>query len=222
MEILTRRLFPLHLLSLRGRNCIRFASSRSEGGRNGGTESSKAKTGSSKNWLRRQERDPYVKAAQDGNLRARSAFKLSQIDDSARLLKPGHSVVDLGSSPGGWSLVAADRINANAKTPGKPKGSLISVDLLPMDPIVGCHFIQCDFTKGGQEEIKRILETNSVDVVLSDMAPNTSGIPSLDHIRSVALCEEALEFAKQNLKVGGVFLCKVFQGGQGTCGFVFC
>lgn len=151
--------------------------------------------------------DPYVLRAKAEGWRSRAAFKLIEIDDKDRLLKPGMTVVDLGSTPGSWSQVAARRIG--------DKGRLIGVDLLPMDPIPGVEFIQGDFR---EDEVLHRLEAalagRPVDLVLSDMAPNLSGIAISDQARAMHLAELTLDFCDKHLKPGGDMLVKVFQGGD--------
>ena len=160
----------------------------------------------SKQWLRRHVNDPYVQRSKKEGYRSRSAYKLTEIDDRDKLLAPGKIVVDLGSAPGGWSQVAAKRVGA--------KGKVLAIDLLEMEPVPGVEFVQGDFTrKSGLEAIRSILGERRVDVVLSDMAPNLSGIPVSDQARSMELAELARDFALLHLKTGeGAFLVKVFQG----------
>ncbi len=158
-----------------------------------------------KAWIHEHVNDAYVQRARAGGLRSRAAFKLSEIDDKDHLLRPGMTVVDLGSAPGSWSQVAARRI--------APGGRLVALDLLPMDAIHAVHFIQGDFR---EEEILRqlvqSLDGRQVDLVLSDMAPNMSGIASVDQARVMLLAELTLEFCREHLKPGGGLLVKVFQG----------
>jgi len=162
-------------------------------------------TRTSKGWMREHVNDPWVKRAQAEGWRSRAAFKLIQIDDKDKLLRPGLTVVDLGATPGGWSQVAARRVGAS--------GQVIALDLLPLEPLRGVTFIQGDFREDAVEtELKKILGLRSPDLVLSDMAPNISGVEMSDQARSMHLCELALEFAGKHLKPGGAFLVKVFQG----------
>ena len=160
----------------------------------------------SRQWLHRHVTDPYVQRSKREGYRSRSAYKLTEIDDRDRFLAPGKVVVDLGSAPGGWSQVAAKRVGA--------KGRVLAIDLLPMDPIAGVDFVQGDFTKkSGLESVRKIAGDRRVDVVLSDMAPNMSGIPVSDQARSMELAEIARDFALLHLQAAeGVFLVKVFQG----------
>jgi len=151
--------------------------------------------------------DPYVLRSKAEGWRSRAAFKLIEIDDKDRLLKPGMTVVDLGSTPGSWSQVAVKRIGE--------RGRLIGVDLLPMEPIRGVEFILGDFRE--DEVLHRLqaaLGGRPVDLVLSDMAPNLSGIAVSDQARAMHLAELTLDFCAQHLKPGGDMLVKVFQGGE--------
>lgn len=149
--------------------------------------------------------DTYVQRAKSEGWRSRAAFKLIEIDDTDKLLRPGMTVVDLGSAPGSWSQVASKRI--------LPGGQLIALDILPMDSLNGVDFIQGDFR---EEKVLHALEEKlagrKVDLVLSDMAPNMSGIESVDQARVMLLAELTLDFCEKNLKPGGGMLVKVFQG----------
>jgi 23S rRNA (uridine2552-2'-O)-methyltransferase len=156
-------------------------------------------------WLERQLNDPYVRAAQAAGYRSRAAFKLLELDERYHLLKPGLRVVDLGAAPGGWTQVALARLGA--------KGRIVALDLLPMDPIVGATVLQGDFQDPAAEAAVRAALDGPADLVLSDMAPNTTGHGSTDHLRIIALAELALDFAVQVLSPGGCFVAKVFQGG---------
>jgi len=150
--------------------------------------------------------DPYVQKSKREGYRSRSAYKLIEIDDRDHILAPGIVVVDLGSAPGGWSQVAVKRVGA--------KGRVLAIDLLPMEPVPGVEFVQGDFSrKSGLESVRKIMGDRPVDVVLSDMAPNLSGIPVSDQARSMELAELARDFALLHLQAAeGVFLVKVFQG----------
>ena len=160
---------------------------------------------SSKQWLRRHVNDPYVQRSKREGYRARSAYKLIEIDDRDKLLKPGHVVVDLGAAPGGWAQVAAKRVG--------PAGKVIAIDLLPMQPVSGVTFVQADFGSGrGLEAVEAALAGLRADVVLSDMAPNLSGIPVSDQARVLHLAELARDFALAHLKDDGALLVKIFQG----------
>ena len=164
------------------------------------------KSHSSKQWLRRHVNDPYVQKSKREGYRSRSAYKLTEIDERDHILAPGKIVVDLGSAPGGWSQVVAKRVGR--------QGKVLAIDLLPMDPIPGVDFVQGDFTKkSGLAAIRTIVGEGRVDVVLSDMAPNLSGIPSSDQARCMELAELARDFALLHLQIeDGVFVVKVFQG----------
>ncbi len=160
-------------------------------------------------WLERQLNDPYVEEARRRGYRARSAFKLLEIDDRYRLLKPGMSVVDLGAAPGSWSQVAAERIGAR-----EGRGKVVAIDMHGMDPVPGVTVIHKDFLdEDAPAVLKNAIGDGGVDVVLSDMAAHASGHRQTDHLRIMALCEAALDFARDVLKPGGHFLCKVLRGG---------
>ncbi len=162
-------------------------------------------TKTSKGWIREHINDPFVQRAKREGYRSRAAYKLMEIDTRDKLIKQGITVVDLGATPGGWSQVSAERMKGN--------GRVIAIDLLEMVPLQGVTFLQADFTSdAGLAALETLLLSQPVDLVLSDMAPNISGIPLSDQARSMALCEMALEFACQHLKPEGAFLVKVFQG----------
>jgi 23S rRNA (uridine2552-2'-O)-methyltransferase len=162
-------------------------------------------TKTSKQWMREHINDPYVQLAQKDGYRSRAAYKLLEIDERDHLLKSGTVVVDLGATPGGWSQVAGNIVG--------DKGKVIALDLLPMQPLPRVDFIQGDFR---EEEVLKLLEEKlngqQIELVISDMAPNISGVDISDQARSIYLAELALEFSVQNLKPGGAFLVKVFQG----------
>jgi 23S rRNA (uridine2552-2'-O)-methyltransferase len=158
-------------------------------------------------WLERQLNDPYVARAKREGMRSRAAFKVMEIDDKAHFLKKGARVVDLGAAPGGWSQVAAKRVGA----PGQ--GRVVAIDLLDMEPIAGVEFMQLDFLEPDAPEKLKALLGGPADVVLSDMAANTTGHTRTDHLRIMALVELAFEFAREVLAPGGAFLAKVLQGG---------
>lgn len=164
-----------------------------------------ARSKSSKGWLREHVTDPYVRRARTEGFRSRAAFKLQQITNRDRLFAPGMTVVDLGAAPGGWSQIAASAVG--------PRGRVVAVDLLEMAALPGVLRLQGDF---GDEAVlaslERELHGELVDVVLSDMAPNISGVASADQARAVALAELALEFALKHLKPQGKFLVKAFHG----------
>jgi 23S rRNA (uridine2552-2'-O)-methyltransferase len=160
---------------------------------------------SSKLWLERQLNDAYVTRARREGYRSRAAYKLIEIDDKYRLLKPGMTVIDLGAAPGGWSEVAARRAG--------PRGRVVAIDILEMKPIAGVEFLQLDFLdETAPGRIKAMLD-GKADVVLSDMAANATGHRRTDHLRIMALAEAAAHFAREVLAEGGSFLCKVLQGG---------
>ena len=159
----------------------------------------------SKVWMQEHVNDPYVIRAKSEGWRARAAFKLIEIDDRDKLIKPGMVVVDLGSTPGSWSQVAAKRLGAN--------GKIIALDILPMDPIRGVSFVQGDFREDQTLlELTKALDGRQVDLVLSDMAPNITGIGVSDQARVMHLAELTLDFCSAHLKPGGDLLVKVFQG----------
>ena len=163
------------------------------------------KSHSSKQWLRRHVNDPYVQRSKREGYRSRSAYKLTEIDARDKLLKPGQVVVDLGAAPGGWSQVAAQRVG--------PSGRVVAIDLLEMEPLPGVAFVRGDFTKGsGLEAVGKLLGGRKADIVLSDMAPNMSGIAVSDQARSMELAELARDFAALHLQPQGAFLVKIFQG----------
>jgi len=163
------------------------------------------KSHSSKQWLKRHVNDPYVQRSKREGYRSRSAYKLTEIDDRDRILAPGMTVVDLGAAPGGWSQVAAKRVGA--------AGKVVAIDLLPMEPIPGVAFVQADFASArGLAAIEAALEGRKADMVLSDMAPNMSGIAVSDQARVLGLAEAARDFALLHLKRHGALLVKIFQG----------
>jgi 23S rRNA (uridine2552-2'-O)-methyltransferase len=165
------------------------------------------RTQASRRWLERQLNDPYVARARREGLRSRAAFKLMEIDDKAKLLKPGAKVVDLGAAPGGWSQVAAKRVRAGSG------GRVVAIDLLAMDPLPGVDFLQLDFLDPDAPERLKALLGGPADVVLTDMAANATGHRATDHLKIMGLAEAAAEFAREVLKPGGAFLAKVLQGG---------
>jgi 23S rRNA (uridine2552-2'-O)-methyltransferase len=169
----------------------------------------KGRSVSSKLWLERQLNDPYVAEARDRGFRSRSAFKLAEIDDKARFLKPGAVVIDLGAAPGGWSQVAAERVRA-----GEGRGRVIALDRNAMDPLPGVSVLKRDFLEPeAVEELRAALAKDKADAVISDMAAPATGHRQTDHLKIMALCDAALDFAKGVLKPGGTFLCKVLRGG---------
>ncbi|MEY4589982.1 MAG: ribosomal large subunit methyltransferase [Pseudomonadota bacterium] len=167
-----------------------------------------ARSKSSSRWLQEHFNDHYVKESQKDGYRSRASYKLLEIQNKDRLIKPGMRVVDLGAAPGGWSQVAANLVGM--------KGFVLATDILLMDNIAGVEFIQGDFTEESVfETLLANLGENKADLVLSDMAPNMSGIAGVDQPKAMYLCELALDMARQILKPGGDFVCKVFQG-EGT------
>jgi 23S rRNA (uridine2552-2'-O)-methyltransferase len=181
-----------------------------EGGRSLKTrvETARKRSLSSTLWLERQLNDPYVARARQEGYRSRAAFKLIDIDDKYRLLKPGQRIVDLGAAPGGWSQVAAKRVGA-----AEGKGRIVGIDLLETDPIPGADFAVMDFNAPEAPERLKQMLGGPADGVLSDMAANATGHRKTDHLRIIALAELAAEFARQVLSPGGFFLAKVLQGG---------
>lgn len=164
-----------------------------------------ARSKSSGRWLKEHFDDEYVKKAQQLGYRSRAVFKLLEMDEKDRLLRPGITVVDLGAAPGGWSQIAADRVGE--------KGRVIALDILPMDPLPGVEVLTGDFTEQAVlDALLGALEGRAVDLVLSDMAPNISGMKSVDQPRAMYLAELALDFAKRTLRPGGDLLIKLFQG----------
>ena len=163
------------------------------------------KSHSSKQWLRRHLSDPYVKRSKREGYRSRSAYKLLEIDARDHLLAAGQLIVDLGSAPGGWSQVAARKVGA--------KGKVVALDLLEMEPVAGVTFLRGDFTSDVALDAVRVaLEGRKADLVLSDMAPNLTGIELTDQARTMALAELARDFARSHLVPEGALLVKVFQG----------
>jgi 23S rRNA (uridine2552-2'-O)-methyltransferase len=157
----------------------------------------------SKNWVNKQRRDIYVRQSKVDGYRARSAYKLIEIDEKFKIFKGGLSVIDIGAAPGSWSQYSLKVIK---------NGKLISIDLKPMEPIGNSIQIQGDFTEGKiQDEIKNSI-TAKVDVILSDMAVNTTGIKNIDSIQTGELCKEAMLFAKEMIKENGYFISKIFMG----------
>jgi 23S rRNA (uridine2552-2'-O)-methyltransferase len=166
---------------------------------------SKRKSLSSKLWLERQLNDPYVARAKREGFRSRAAFKLIEIDDKHHVLNGGARVVDLGAAPGGWSQVAVKRVG--------PRGRVVGIDILPMDPIAGVEFAEIDFLDPDAPDKLKAMLGGPADVVLSDMAANATGHRPTDHLKIMALVEAAAQFAGEVLKDGGAFLAKVIQGG---------
>jgi 23S rRNA (uridine2552-2'-O)-methyltransferase len=163
---------------------------------------------SSQQWLERQLNDPYVARAKREGYRSRAAYKLLEIDSRHKLLRPGLKVVDLGAAPGGWSQIAADKVKSR-----EGAGRVVAIDLLEIEPIPGVEFMALDFLQPDAPDILKATLGGKADLVLSDMAANTTGHRKTDHLRIVHLVELAAEFARDVLAPGGAFLAKVFQGG---------
>jgi len=171
-----------------------------------------ARSKSSSRWLKEHFDDEYVTRAQQEGYRSRASYKLLEIDGKDKLLKPGMVVVDLGAAPGGWTQIAADRVG--------DKGMVVGLDILPMDPVPGAEVLQGDFRE--EEVLQRLLDAlgdRAVDLVMSDMAPNISGMKTVDQPRAMYLVELTLELAKSVLKPGGDMLVKLFQG-EGSDEFI--
>lgn len=167
-----------------------------------------------KAWLHDHMNDPYVKQAQRDGYRARAAYKLKEIDEQLGLIRPGHIVVDLGSAPGAWSQYVRRRMSPDGAAAGALKGTIIALDMLPMEPIEGVVFLQGDFREDAVlEKLQEVVQGRAVDVVISDMAPNLSGIASADSARISLLIELAVDFAKVHLKPDGALVVKLFHGG---------
>lgn len=164
----------------------------------------KGRSASSTRWLERQLNDPYVRRAKAENYRSRAAYKLLELDERFGLLKGVTAVVDLGIAPGGWSQVVRRR---------SPKAKVVGIDLLPADPIEGVEILEMDFMDEKAPDRLKLALGGPADLVLSDMAANTVGHPQTDHLRTMALIEAALEFAKEVLRPGGAFVAKVLAGG---------
>lgn len=163
------------------------------------------KSKSSRQWLDRHFNDEYVKRAQREGYRSRAVYKLMEIQQRDRLLKPGQTVVDLGAAPGGWSQMARHIVG--------PAGRVVALDILPMEPLPDVDFIEGDFREAEVlQALRDLLQDDVVDLVISDMAPNVSGVSAVDQPRSIYLCELALEFAREVLRPDGSLLVKVFQG----------
>lgn len=166
-----------------------------------------------KAWLNDHVNDPYVKLAQREGYRARAAYKLKEIDEALRLIRPGHVVVDLGAAPGAWSQYVRRRLAPGGAAVGALDGSIVALDLLPMEPVEGVTFLQGDFRE--EDTLARLREAlggRAVDVVVSDMAPNLSGIASADAARIAHLIELAVDFAQNHLRPEGALVAKVFHG----------
>ena len=170
-----------------------------------------AKNKLNKNWLHDHINDPYVKQAQKEGYRARAVYKLKEIDEGEKLIKPGQIIVDLGSTPGSWSQYARNKLAGKAG--GGIDGLIIGLDMLPMEPIADVHFIQGDFREQRVlRQLEVLLEGRKVDLVLSDMAPNLSGIAIADAARMEHIIDLAMEFAQLHMKPSGALLVKCFNG----------
>lgn len=166
-----------------------------------------------KSWLNDHVNDPYVKLAKKDGYRARAAYKLKEIDEQLGLIKPGHLVVDLGSTPGAWSQYVRRRLSPEGAAVGALNGTIIAVDILPMEPLEGVQFIHGDFREPSVlAHLEAALQNQMVDVVVSDMAPNLSGVESADAARIAYLVELALEFSQKHLKDKGSLVVKMFHG----------
>jgi 23S rRNA (uridine2552-2'-O)-methyltransferase len=170
-----------------------------------------AKNKLNKNWLHDHINDPYVRLAQKEGYRARAAYKLKEIDESEKLIKPGQLIIDLGSTPGSWSQYVRNKLAGQVG--GGIHGTIIGLDMLPMDPIADVHFIQGDFREPDVlQQLEAVLAGRKADLVLSDMAPNLSGIALADAARMEHIIDLALEFARAHMKPSGALLVKCFNG----------
>nr|WP_245215814.1 RlmE family RNA methyltransferase [Pararoseomonas baculiformis] len=165
----------------------------------------KGRSTASQKWLERQLNDPYVQAARAQGLRSRAAFKIIELDERFKLFRPNQRIVDLGAAPGGWTQVAVKRTGE--------KGKVVALDILPMDLIPGAIVLQGDFNEESAEQAVLEALDGPADLVISDIAPNTTGHNATDHLRILALVELAADFARKVLSPGGAFVAKVFQGG---------
>jgi 23S rRNA (uridine2552-2'-O)-methyltransferase len=171
-------------------------------------KTARGRTISSVRWLQRQLNDPYVAQAKRDGYRSRAAYKLIELDDKYHFLKPGKVVLDLGAAPGGWTQVAAARVKSTQE-----KMLVFGIDLIDISPVADSVFVQMDFMADDAPERLRAMVPQGADVVLSDMAPNTTGHAATDHLRIMAILEAAYPFACEVLRPGGAFIAKVFQGG---------
>ena len=166
-----------------------------------------------KAWLNDHVHDPYVKLAQKEGYRARAAYKLNEIDEQFGLIQPGHTVVDLGSAPGAWSQYVRRRLSPGGAAVGQLAGTIIALDILPMEPIEGVVFLQGDFRDDEVlARLQQAVQGRPVDLVVSDMAPNLSGVESVDAVRIAHLVELAVDFAVHHLKPDGALVVKLFHG----------
>jgi 23S rRNA (uridine2552-2'-O)-methyltransferase len=173
-----------------------------------------AKNRFNQNWLYDHINDPYVKMAKREGYRARAAYKLKEIDEQDKLIQPGQVIVDLGATPGSWSQYARNKLAQGArKAEGSIDGTIIALDLLPMEPIADVHFLLGDFREDAVvAQLEELVGSQAVDLVISDMAPNLSGVASADAARMEHLCDLALEFSQKHLKPEGALLVKCFHG----------
>ncbi|MFY9590130.1 RlmE family RNA methyltransferase [Rickettsia endosymbiont of Halotydeus destructor] len=176
-------------------------------------KTSKKRTISSNKWLKRQLNDPYVAKARLDGYRSRAAYKLLEIHEKFKLFKPGMKIVDLGAAPGGWSQIVA---TLTKSTDNKSNSKIVSVDLLEIEPIAGVDFFQKDFFDEEAEGMITEALSGKADIVMSDMASNTTGHRATDHTRTMFLCEQAFDFAVKILKPQGHFIAKIFRGGTET------
>ncbi|XP_019397578.1 PREDICTED: rRNA methyltransferase 2, mitochondrial [Crocodylus porosus] len=174
----------------------------------------KSRTGTEHRWLERHLKDPFVKAVKQQNYRCRSAFKLLEIDNKHQVLCPGFSVLDCGAAPGAWSQVAVQRVNALGTDASAPVGFVLGVDLLRIAPLEGAVFLSnADVTDPSTlNKIQEMLPSGKADVILSDMAPNATGIQELDHDKLINLCLSVLDMSSNILQPGGIMLCKFWNG----------
>ena len=189
------------------------------GGRSGGrgclherVKTARRRTASSTRWLQRQLNDPYVHAAKKEGFRSRAAYKLAEMDDKFHFLKPGGRVVDLGAAPGGWCQIAVQRVKA-LEGRGEKQGRVIGVDILDMEPMPGATIMKLDFLSDGADDKVKDVLGGEADVVLSDMAAHATGHRQTDHLKIMALCEAAAQFATEVLSEGGTYCAKVLRGG---------
>lgn len=179
-------------------------------------ENLKGKKHSSQLWITRQIQDPYVEMAKRENYRCRSAYKLLEINERFKILQPGHVVIDCGAAPGSWTQVAINATNAKAKEDGVAVGTVFGIDKQPMFPIEGATLLSgMDFTvESSQNKMLELLKSRKANIVMSDMAPNASGVRALDHENIIRLVYSALKFALQITELNGTFLCKIWDGGK--------
>jgi 23S rRNA (uridine2552-2'-O)-methyltransferase len=174
---------------------------------------SMAKNRFNQSWLHDHINDPYVKLAQREGYRARAAYKLKEIDEQDKLIRPGQIIVDLGSAPGSWSQYARNKLAQGARREGGIDGTIIALDILPMEPIADVHFLQGDFREESVlAQLEEMVGEQRVDLVISDMAPNLSGVAIADAARIEHICDLALEFSQAHLKPEGALLVKCFHG----------